>query len=151
MRMSASGWFRSVYTVMRILALLLIMGMALPAMAQKPAQADSVRQKDLIDIGKSFFKIHPKRIRPDNRKVYFSLFPVTSNLPGGALIVTSTTAGFYLGNKHNTYLSSVTFSPYLNLRGRYMVSFHSNLWLNNNRWVLQGDTRLSLYPEYSWG
>jgi hypothetical protein len=151
MRLPLTRGYRYTGAAVRVIALLLITVISLSTRAQKPVQVDSVKQVDLIDIAKKTFRIHPNKKRPDKRRVYFSLFPATSNLPGGALFVTSTTAGFYLGNQDNTFLSSVTFSPYLNFRGRYMVSFHSNLWLNNNRWVLQGDTRFSLYPQYTWG
>ncbi len=135
----------------RIVLVLLFSPLSPSLWAQKKNAADTVKQKDLIDIAKSEFKIRPHKIRPDDRKVYFSLFPTSSILPGGTVLVTSTTAGFYLGGKHNTFLSSISFSPYLNFRGRYSFSFRSDIWSNKNAWNIQGDTRFSLYPQYTWG
>jgi outer membrane protein assembly factor BamA len=139
--------------------LMLLLCMQLVAFAQKLTHTDSarlhidtVKQKDLIDIAKKEFKIKINKPRADNdRRLYFTLFPATSNLPGGKVLVTSTTAGFYLGNKNNTSLSGVSFSPYLNFKGRYAVSFRSNIWTNKNLWNMQGDLRFSLYPQYTWG
>jgi hypothetical protein len=122
--------------------------------AQAPVSktpVDTAGQKDLIDIAKSTFKIRPTVPRKEGKKVYYSLFPTTSNVPGDKVIVTSVTAGFYLGNKRYTNISSVSFIPYLNFKGRYSVSFRSNIWLEKNTWTLQGDLRFSHYPQYTWG
>lgn len=137
--------------------IIFLLSCSLPAYiwAQAPMskpKVDTTGQKDLIDIGKSLFKIKPTVIRPDERKkVYYSLFPTTSNVPGDKVIVTSVTAGFYLGNKRYTNLSSVSFIPYLNFKGRYSFTFRSNIWLEKNAWTLQGDLRFSHYPQYTWG
>ncbi len=32
-----------------------------------------------------------------------------------------------------------------------MFSFRSNIWTDENIWNIQGDTRFSLYPQYTWG
>ncbi len=140
-------------TAGQTIALLLSCGLPACLYAQKsPDPRDTVRQKDLIDIAKKTFKIKPKKIRPDDqRKIFFSLFPTTSNVPGNKVLVASTTAAFYLGNKRNTFLSNVSFIPYLNFKGRYSFTFRSNLWLNQNNWTIQGDTRFSLYPQFTWG
>lgn len=113
-------------------------------------KVDTVERKDVIDLvrAKFNFKSNPiKRVR--GKKVYFSLLPVSSPVPGGGkALITSTTAGFYLGERRNTSLSNVSFSPYLNFKGRYAVSFRSNVYTSKNSFNIQGDTRFSLYPEY---
>ncbi len=84
--------------------------------------------------------------------VYFSILRVSTAVPGGGTAVfTSTAAGFYLGDRSTTYLSSVSFTPYFNLKGRYGLPIRSNIWLNNNSWLVQGDTRLLVYPQLTWG
>jgi len=115
---------------------------------------DTTGQKDLIDIGRSLVK--SKRPRPifldEKKKIYFSILPISTSIPGGGTaLVTSTTAGFYLGDRNTTYLSSITFAPYANLKGRYGMPIRSNIWLNNNSWVIQGDTRFLVYPQFTWG
>lgn len=111
---------------------------------------DTTDKVDLIDIGRDLFKLHPSKItRRGNKKVYFSLLPTSSAVPGGGkALITSTKAGFYLGSRKNTFLSSVSFSPYLNFKGRYQMSFHSDIYTNANKFNIQGDTRFSLFPEY---
>src|ERR1700730_13694535 len=71
---------------------------------------DTTGQKDLIDIGRSLFKIKSKRnYNRDENEVYFSILPFSSEVPGGSkALVTSTTANFYLGSRKTTYLSTVT-------------------------------------------
>lgn len=114
---------------------------------------DTTEKVDIIDIIKSNFQFNPKTIkRSPGKKVYFSLLPVSSAVPGGGkALITSTSAGFYLGSRRNTYLSSVSFSPYLNFKGRYSLAFRSNVYTSHNIWNIQGDTRFSLYPEYTYG
>jgi outer membrane protein assembly factor BamA len=80
------------------------------------------------------------------------LLPLASSVPGGGnALVTSTTAGFYLGNRRHTYLSSITFSPSTNFRGEFNLPFRSNIWSEGNTWNFQGDTRFTIYPQYTWG
>ncbi|WP_018613146.1 BamA/TamA family outer membrane protein [Segetibacter koreensis] len=111
---------------------------------------DTTRKIDIIDIVKSKFKFSPKTLkRSPGKKVYFSLLPISSAMPGGGrALITSTSAGFYLGSRSNTFLSNVTFSPYLNFKGRNSIAFRSNIYTKENLWNIQGDTRFSLYPEY---
>ncbi|HSU50098.1 MAG TPA: hypothetical protein VLJ41_05895 [Segetibacter sp.] len=111
---------------------------------------DTTNKRDLIDVFKSVFKYTPEKIKSrGKKKVYFSLVPTSSAVPGGGkALITSTSASFYLGNRRNTFLSTVTFVPYLNFNGRYSLGFRNNIYTNKNKWNIQGDTRFSLYPEY---
>jgi len=114
---------------------------------------DTTGQKDLIDLARSFFKTKPRPISlEEKKKIYFSFLPVSASIPGGGTaLVTSTTAGFYLGERNTTYLSSITFAPYTNFSGRWGLPIRSSIWLNNNSWNIQGDTRFLVYPQYTWG
>lgn len=139
--------------------ILLILGL-LPCLllAQSPIDKnhmnfDTTGQKDLIDVARSLLKSKPRPISVDEKKkIYFSILPVSTSIPGGGMaLLTSTTAGFYLGDRNTTYLSSVTFTPYFNLKGRYGMPVRSSIWLNNNSWDIQGDTRFLVYPQFTWG
>ena len=112
---------------------------------------DTTGQKDLIDVANHLFKFKPRKYTKNQKQVYFSILPVSSAVPGGKALVTSTTAGFYLGPKRDTYLSSVTFAPYLNFAGRYGLPIHSSIWLKGNTYNIQGDIRFLVYPQNSWG
>ena len=133
------------------------------ALAQNPAGminpastttvVDTVGQRDLIGIVVHVLRFHPKGPpHVDGKRVYFSLLPLSTSVPGGGnALVTSTQAGFYLGNRKTTYLSNITFSPSINLRGQFNLPFHSNIWSAENAWNYQGDTRFSIYPQNTWG
>lgn len=114
---------------------------------------DTTDKTDLIDIARSLWHVKNKRtIDTARRKFYFSILPVSSSVSGpGKMLITSTTAGFYLGSARTTYLSNITFAPYLNFKGRYGLPIRSNIWLKNNMFNIQGDTRLMVYPQYTWG
>lgn len=115
---------------------------------------DTSRQTDLIDIAKSLFHLTPTDTgTKKEKKVYFSFLPVPGAVPGGTgyALITSTTAGTYLGPKNTTNLSTVTFAPYWNLRSRFGIPLRSSLWLKDNEWNIQGDIRFLVYPQYTWG
>lgn len=115
---------------------------------------DTSRQTDLIDIAKGLFHINSKANRiPREKKVYFSILPIPGAVPGGAgrALITSTTAGTYLGPQSTTNLSTATFAPYWNLSNRFGLPLRSSIWLKDNTWNIQGDIRLLVYPQYTWG
>src|ERR1700744_6427112 len=76
----------------------------------QPRAIDTATKRDVIDILRSFIKIKSQRSDEDTRKkIYFSILPVSATgADGGRLLITSTTAGFYLGDPHTTYISSIT-------------------------------------------
>ncbi|MEZ0453368.1 BamA/TamA family outer membrane protein [Sphingobacterium thalpophilum] len=131
------------------------------AYAQRPVNeiettkhvADTSKQRDLIDIGKEILKIKPpKSVDSTGKKVYFSFLPFSTNVPGGGhALITSTTAGFYLGDRKNTYMSKLTFTPYTNFAKRFGLPIRSYVWLKENTWVIDGDIRLLKYPHETWG
>jgi len=142
--------------------ILLIFLWPLCVVAQRPGnvierdstiKGDTSKLLDIIDIGKRWLHISSIK-RPDStgKMIYFSVLPFSTQVPGGgSAIVTSTTAGFYLGDRKDTYMSKVTFTPYWNFKQRFGLPIRSYVWLNQNRWVISGDTRLLVYPQYTWG
>lgn len=115
---------------------------------------DTANQVDLIDIAKGVFHFHGTKVKQERgKKVYFSFLPTSSSVPGGGgrALVTSTTAGWYMGPRKTTNLSSVNFAPYWNFGSRYGLPLRSNVWLPDNTWLIQGDMRFLVYPQYTWG
>jgi len=115
---------------------------------------DTSRQVDLIDVAKEVFHIAPGHIREKReKKVYFSFLPVSSAIPGGSgrALITTTTAGVYLGPRDITNLSSAVFAPYWNFKGRFGLPLRTSIWLPANTWTIQGDIRFLVYPQYTWG
>lgn len=124
------------------------------AIIQHKKSLDTARQTDLIDIGKALFRIRPGKIREEqDKKVYFSILPIGGTAPGGTgnALITSTSATMYLGPKKTTNLSTATFTPYWNLGSRFGLPIRTNIWLPDNSWLIQGDTRFLVYPQYTWG
>ena len=120
---------------------------------KKSHALDTAGQKDLLGIFKQVTHINFKKPpRVNGRKVYYSLLPIGTSVPGGGTaLVTTTQAGFYLGDRRTTYLSTVTFSPSTNFRGRFNIPFKSNIWSPGNKWNFQGDLRYSYFPSNTWG
>jgi hypothetical protein len=121
---------------------------------QKNVVKDTARQTDLIDLAKDWFHIRPQKIRVQGEKrIYFSILPISGAVPGGTgrALITSTTAGIYLGPQSTTNLSSVSFAPYWNLKNRFGLPLRSSLWLKDNTWNIQGDIRFLVYPQFTWG
>lgn len=115
---------------------------------------DTSQQTDLIDIAKRVLHMGPPKVREQTeKKIYFSILPVPGAVPGGSgrALITSTTAAIYLGPPNTTNLSSATFTPYWNFKGRFGLPLRTSVWLKNNSWTIQGDTRFLVYPQYTWG
>jgi len=116
-------------------------------------QIDTTGKRDLGDVAKAVFHVMPKPIDITKKKsVFFSLLPVSSSVPGGGTaLFTSTVFSFYTGDPKTTYISTVTFAPYLSFHHRVGLRLRSNSWSKDNGWVIQGDTRFLIYPQYTWG
>lgn len=117
------------------------------------AVKDTAGQRDLIGIFLNVTKIHIKHPHSESgRRIYFTALPLSSSVPGGGnALITSTTAGFYLGDRKQTYLSTATFSPSFSFRGQFNFPIRANIWSATNKWNYQLDTRFSIYPQYTWG
>jgi hypothetical protein len=147
------------YIKWSILMVLLVLGDTV--FAQRPVNeiettkhlADTSKQRDLIDIGKEILNIKPPQtVDSTGKKIYFSFLPFSTNVPGGGhALITSTTAGFYLGDRSDTYMSKMTFTPYTNFGKRFGLPIRSYIWLKENTWVIDGDIRLLKYPHETWG
>ena len=131
--------------------LLVVAGLA---RAQNSAEKKGIlNHADLIDVAKTIFRVPIKRpVKIEGKNVFFSFIPGgdQTGTPGGAFI-TSTTAAFYAGDRNNSFLSSITFSPYLTFRGRFGYTLRSNIWTTGNKWAVLGDIRFLYYPQYTWG
>ena len=132
------------FTLFLILFSLLIKGFSQPA--------DSVKQKDLVDIifgSKREVQLNKQR---SERKVYFSILPASvSPAGGGRAVITAVNAAFYLGTPASTNLSNVYIIPVTDFSMRYGLYVKPTLWSPNNRWNFIGDYRIAYFPQYTWG
>ncbi|AEV98817.1 hypothetical protein A4D02_09725 [Niastella koreensis] len=133
------------------------MGFVLSIQAQQPASVDTsglTRQKDLIDLLKKLFKADQQKIDSTRlkKKFQFSLIPVAGNAAGGGkAVATAFNAAFYTGDPSATSLSTIYFTPWFTLSGKFVLPFRNQVWLPNNALLLKGDTRFMIYPQYTWG
>lgn len=121
----------------------------------KVKRRDTLGKTDLLDVLTKALHIHPPsgvKAKP-GKTVYYSLLPFSTTVPGGRgrVLVTSTTAATYFGPRKTTNISSATFAPYWNFNNRYGLPLRTSVWLANNSWTIQGDTRFLYYPQYTWG
>ncbi|HEU4555119.1 MAG TPA: hypothetical protein VFS25_19875 [Chitinophaga sp.] len=113
---------------------------------------DTVPRLDMIDLFSDLFHIKSRNVPKRRGKVYYSLIPVPSTIPGGGnALITTTNAAFYLGPRRTTRLSNVSFSPSFSFSGRFSFAFHSNVWLEGNNRNIVGDMRFMVNPQYTWG
>jgi len=56
-----------------------------------------------------------------------------------------------MGPKATTNLSFVNFAPYFNFNKRFGLPLRSTIWLKDNSWLIRGDIRFLVYPQYTWG
>jgi Omp85 superfamily domain len=117
---------------------------------------DTTGQKDLIDVARALFHPSLKHSKygkyREKKEVYFTFLPLSTDVPGGSkALVTSTTAGFYMGARKTTYISTVLFTPYTNFKGRYGLPIHSSLWTDSNKYNIEGETYFLRYPADTWG
>jgi hypothetical protein len=125
------------------------------AFALRAQQAvDSIPQKDLVEL------VLPKKNKSSentdtlrqNRKVYFSIVPGISSVPGGGTaVVTAFNTAFYTGDRNNTKISSIFFTPYFTFSRQYVLPFRVNVWLPKNEFNIIADIRYMKYPQYNWG
>jgi len=114
---------------------------------------DTTGLRDIIGIALKLSHIHLKKPpKVAGQRVYYSIIPLGSSVPGGGeALITSTNAAFELGNPKTTFLSNVTFSPSTNLKGEWNLPFRSNIWSSENRWNYGGDYRITFFPQFTWG
>ncbi|HVS98263.1 MAG TPA: BamA/TamA family outer membrane protein [Puia sp.] len=114
---------------------------------------DTSGQRDLIGIALQITHIHLKKPpHVSGKRVYWSLVPLGTTVPGGGnALITATTAGFYMGERSNTFLSTVTFSPSTNFKGEFTIPFHTNIWSSRNAWNYSGDYKVMIFPQFVWG
>src|SRR5450755_582090 len=120
---------------------------------QNQTVGDTAKEMDLMDVYKKWFKLPAIKENPHpENKVYFTINPL-ANTPtsSGNAFVTSTTANMYLGPQSTTNLSTANFAPYFNFNKRFGLPLRSTIWLKDNAWVIQGDIRFLVYPQYTWG
>ena len=107
---------------------------------------------DAVELLIRWFKIDTSHKYRSERKVRFSLLPSAAAVPGGgAAVITTLNAAFYLGDRTKTNLSTADFTPVITTTGKIMLSGKSTLWFRNNFASIITELRYFKYPDYTWG
>jgi hypothetical protein len=114
---------------------------------------DSIKaRKDLIDIA---LKLTKRSITNPgahtDKKVFFSLLPVSGGSSEKGVAVSTINAAFYLGNPETTNLSNVSFYPSTNFSSYFQFKIFPNLWLSRNKWNVPGRLEFSRINQDTYG
>jgi hypothetical protein len=132
-----------------LLFLLVLNGLTQPI----DATNDSIQaRKDLIDIFMKVTKWDTKQRKDqDEKKVFFSLMPMSAGTSENGVAFSSVNASFYLGDPVNTNLSNISFYPATNFASYYQLKVFPNLWLSGNSWNIPGKLEYSYISHDSYG
>lgn len=115
---------------------------------------NEVPQKDLIDYLRHYIKNKGKA--PDASlqvgKLYKTYLPVVGYGPavgfvfGGGISFSS-----LLGQASNTHISSALLNASVTTKEQFYMNLRTNLYLPKDKWIMQGDFRIMLYAQPTYG
>lgn len=107
-------------------------------------------QKDLGDlINKSNPEFLPE---PDLRKLYLPILPIIGYAPANGFILGAGIApGILLDSAHHTHISSGLANVQLTSKRQLNFNFRHNVYLSHDRWIFQGDWRVLLFSQSTYG
>jgi hypothetical protein len=109
-------------------------------------------RQDIIDIFIRLSKIDPsKHASEPDKKVFFSLVPLSGGSSDNNIAISSINMAFYLGDPATTNLSNVLFLPSTNFDTRFQFIVTPNLWFNNNSWNVPGKFEVSAMQQKTCG
>jgi len=115
-----------------------------------------VPQKDIVDVLKSAFRIKGRSSatpRP-HKKMYFSLFPAVGyTLQTRLAAIVASNVAFYTGGHADSAskLSTITSSIAVTQNSQVVLPVQLNIWSKNGKYNLNGDWRISRYPQNTYG
>jgi hypothetical protein len=114
---------------------------------------DSIRaRKDIIDLTLSLTKRKTSKTEiSGDKKVFFSLLPISGGASEKGLAFSAINASFYLAKTDNTKLSNISFYPATNFKSYFQFKIFPNLWSGNNKWNIPGKFEISRISQNSYG
>ena len=117
-------------------------------------QQNEIPQKDLVDYLRHYTKSKGKA--PDTSlqvgKLYKTYLPVVGYGPavgfvfGGGISFSS-----LLGQASNTHISSALLNASVTTKEQFYMNLRTNLYLPQDKWIMQGDFRIMLYAQPTYG
>ena len=118
------------------------------------AQDSLFQQKDISDV---LFKKKKSNAPKQHdslvvRKLYFSVLPIPGYSPAlGFVLGGGASANILLGDKKTTNLSSALANVTVTSKKQLNVNIRTNVYTPNNKWIYQGDYRLLLFSQPTYG
>lgn len=115
---------------------------------------NTIPQKDLIDYLRHYTK--SKGNTPDTNlqvgKLYKTYLPVVGYGPAvGFVIGGGISFSSLLGDAKNTHISSALLNASVTTKQQFYMNLRTNLYLPNDKWIMQGDFRIMLYAQPTYG
>ncbi|WP_143519895.1 BamA/TamA family outer membrane protein [Reichenbachiella sp. 5M10] len=123
------------------------------AQQEEPVVSDSIQaQVDILDVvfKKRRDSVNQAKLQ-EEKKVYFSLMPLSSGSGGPNIAISVVNASFHLGNAEDTKFSNVTLYPSTNLRTYFHLKAIPNLWLASNNWNIPGKLEFTQDAQDNYG
>ncbi|MFY9463988.1 MAG: BamA/TamA family outer membrane protein [Sediminibacterium sp.] len=118
------------------------------------AQRTDIPQKDMADL---LFNRKQTAVtkRNDSFQVgrfYPSILPIPGYNPAlGFVLGAGVSAGILTGNQRTTHVSNLLANITVTTKNQVNANFRSNIFLKNDRWILQGDWRWLLFSQPTYG
>jgi len=118
------------------------------------AQNSFVQQKDISDV--LFRKKKSNEAKQKDtlvvRKLYLSVLPIPGYSPAlGLVLGGGASANILLGDRRSTNLSSALMNITVTSKKQLNINIRTNVYTPNNRWISQGDYRLLLFSQPTYG
>jgi hypothetical protein len=112
-----------------------------------------VESKDIKDVTKKWKKDTTRTLRPklEIGKSYISILPVVGYAPANGFLAGGVMSISRLFGPDPTKLSSGMINAQVTTKGQFIINARSKIYLNSNRWFLQGDWRMLFFKQPTYG
>jgi len=108
------------------------------------------RQRDLGDLVNTS---NPEALsEPELRKLYLPILPIIGYAPANGFILGAGIApGMLLDSADHTHISSALANVQLTSKKQVNFNFRHNIYLSHDKWIFQGDWRVLLFSQSTYG
>ena len=114
---------------------------------EKVKRRKDCTQKDIGDV----LRRGKEKTKPPRKTMLLVLPNIAYNPVNGFTAGVAGSAGFYLGNRETTRVSSIGFNAAVTTKHQLLFFIKPNIYTLDNRFFLQGDWRFFIYNSYTWG
>lgn len=113
--------------------------------------SDPIAQTDIRDI---FSKktTAGRTLSIEKNKLYKAFLPIVGYTPAnGFLMGVGVSGSILLGEPGKTKVSTIITNLNVTAKNQVVINLRSNIYTNNNKWILQGDTRMLFFTQDTYG